>query len=147
VSETGEWSTLYDQGGLILVLPAKKMGTQKSWIKTGIEFYHNRPCMSVAADEWADWSLSPLPSDHEGVGKRTVEMEREREDGVWGSALRISLVDEKGDKMPVREVTWAFHGLDEDGEILIRIYAAKPTKDERNELLVNFEKFEIEYRD
>ena len=54
VSETGEWSTLYDQGGLILVLPAKKLGTQKSWIKTGIEFYHNRPCMSVAADEWAD---------------------------------------------------------------------------------------------
>jgi regulation of enolase protein 1 (concanavalin A-like superfamily) len=60
VSETGEWSTLYDQGGLILVLPAKKSGTQKRWMKTGIEFYHNKLCMSVvAADGWADWSFSP----------------------------------------------------------------------------------------
>jgi hypothetical protein len=76
-----------------------------------------------------------------------VEMEREREDGVWGSVLRISLIDEKGDKMPIREVTWAFHNLDEDDEILVGVYAAKPTKDERNELLVNFEGFELEYRD
>jgi regulation of enolase protein 1 (concanavalin A-like superfamily) len=148
VSVTGEWSTLYDQGGLIFVLPAKKSGTQKRWIKTGIEFYHNKPCMSVvAADEWADWSLSLLSPEKERAGKMMVEMEREREDGIWGSVLRISLVNEKGDKMPIREVTWAFHDLDEDDEILVGVYAAKPTKDERNELLVNFEGFEIEYRD
>jgi len=60
--------------------------------------------------------------------------------------LRISLVDEKGDKMPIREITWAYHDLDEDDEILAGVYAAKPTKDERNGLLVNFERFEIEYR-
>jgi regulation of enolase protein 1 (concanavalin A-like superfamily) len=101
----------------------------------------------VAADEWADWSLSPLSSEHDRAGNMTVEMEREREDGVWGSVLRISLVDEKRDKMPIREVTWAFHDLDDDDEILVGAYAAKPTKDERNELLVDFEKFEIEYRE
>jgi hypothetical protein len=61
--------------------------------------------------------------------------------------LRISLVDEKRDRMPIREVTWAFHDLDDDDETPVGVYAAKPTKDERNELLVDFEKFEIEYRE
>jgi len=147
VSASGEWSTLYDQGGLVLVLPAKKSGTQKRWVKTGIEFYNNKPRMSVvAADEWADWSLLPLSAEDERAGKMRVEMERELEDGVWNSVLRISLVDEKVGKIPIREVTWAFHDLDEEAEMIVGVYAAKPTKDDRDELLVNFEGFEIQYR-
>lgn len=147
VSASGEWKTLYDQGGLVIVLPAKKSGTQKRWVKTGIEFYHEKPRMSVvAADEWADWSLLPLSSEDERDGKMTVEMEREKEDGAFNSVLRISLVDEKGVKMPIREVTWAFHDLNEDDEMVVGVYAAKPTKDDAEELLVNFEGFEIEYR-
>jgi hypothetical protein len=148
VSASGEWSTLYDQGGLVLVLPPKRAGTQKRWVKSGIEFYNNKPRMSiVAADEWADWSLLPLSAEDERAGKMTVVMERELEDGVWNSVLRISLVDEKGGKMPIREVTWAFHDLGADDEMLIGVYAAKPTKDDRDELLVNFEGFEIEYKE
>jgi regulation of enolase protein 1 (concanavalin A-like superfamily) len=148
VSASGEWSTLYDQGGLVLVLPAKKSGTQKRWVKTGIEFYNNKPRMSVvAADEWADWSLLPLSAEDERAGKMTVVMERELEGGVWNSVLRVSLVDEKGNKMPIREVTWAFHDLDETDEMVVGVYAAKPTKDDREELLVSFEGFEIEYRE
>lgn len=70
VSASGEWNTLYDQGGLVLVFPPKKPGTQKRWIKTGIEFYNNKPKMSVvAADEWADWSLLPLSAGDERAGK------------------------------------------------------------------------------
>jgi regulation of enolase protein 1 (concanavalin A-like superfamily) len=148
VSASGEWSTLYDQGGLVLVLPPKKSGTQKRWIKTGIEFYNNKPRMSVvAADEWADWSLLPLSAEDERAGKMTVEMEREQEDGEWNSVLRVSLVDEKGNKMPIREVTWAFHDLDEGDEMMVGVYAAKPTKDAREELPVKFEGFAIEYRE
>lgn len=147
VSASGEWKTLYDQGGLVLVLPAKKSGTQKRWVKTGIEFYHEKPRMSVvAADEWADWSLLPLSPEDEEAGKMTVEMEREIEDGVFNSVLRISLVDGKGGKTPIREVTWAFHDLDENDELLVGIYAAKPTKDDTEGLVVNFEGFKIEYR-
>jgi regulation of enolase protein 1 (concanavalin A-like superfamily) len=56
VSALARWKTLYDQGGLVLVLPPKSNGTQKRWVKAGIEFFHNKPTMSVvAADEWADW--------------------------------------------------------------------------------------------
>ena len=147
VSASGEWSTLYDQGGLVLVLPPKKPGTQSRWVKTGIEFYHNKPRMSVvAADEWADWSLLPLSEEDERAGKMTVEMEREQEDGEWNSVLRVSLVDGEGNKMPIREVTWAFHDLDESDEMLVGVYAAKPTKDAREDLLVEFEGFAIEYR-
>jgi hypothetical protein len=45
-----------------------------------------------------------ISSEDESAGKMTTEIEREREraDGVWGSVLRISLEDEKGDKMPIR---------------------------------------------
>ena len=101
----------------------------------------------VAADEWADWSLLPLSAEDESAGKMTVVMERELEDGKWNSVLRVSLVDDKGDKMPIREVTWAFHDVEEGDEMTIGVYAAKPTKDDRDELVVNFEGFEIEYRE
>jgi regulation of enolase protein 1 (concanavalin A-like superfamily) len=85
VTAKGPWETLYDQGGLFLVLPPKKGGTQKRWVKSGIEFYQGKPMMSVvAADEWADWSLLPLGKEDEEKGSMTVEFEREKEeDGSW----------------------------------------------------------------
>lgn len=132
----------------MLVLPAKKSNTQKRWVKAGIEFYQNKPCMSVvAADEWADWSLLPMPEVNETQGRMTVEMEREVENGRYGSVLRVLLVSNQGDKMPIREITWAFHDLDEDEEMWVGIYAAKPTKDGRQELEVKLEEFVIEIRD
>jgi uncharacterized protein len=146
---TGEWKTLYDQGGLVLVFPPRKSGTQKRWVKCGIEFYNNVPRMSVvAADEWADWSLLPLSGADEVAGRMTVEVEREREeDGSWGSVLRICLVDGERGRMLIREITWAFHDLDEREEMWVGVFAAKPTRDERDELVVTIEKFEIETRD
>ena len=149
ISATGDWKTLYDQGGMVLVLPPSKSGTQKRWVKAGIEFYGNKPRMSVvAADKWADWSLLPLSAADEKAGKMTVEMEREQEeDGSWGSVLRILLVGEDGEKMPIREITWAFHDVDESEEMWVGMMAAKPTADEREELVVTLEGFEIEFRD
>ena len=151
VSATGDWKTLYDQGGMVLVLPPNRSspGGQKRWIKAGIEFYGNKPRMSVvAADLWADWSLLPLSAADEEAGKMTVDMEREQEeDGSWGSVLRISLVGEGGEKMPIREVTWAFHDVDESVEMWVGMMAAKPTKDKREELVVTLEGFAIQSRD
>jgi regulation of enolase protein 1 (concanavalin A-like superfamily) len=131
------------------VLPPKKSSAnpeQKRWVKTGIEFYHGRPFMSVvAADEWADWSLVPLSGAIAHKGKVTVEIERDmEEDGKLGSMLRVLMAEENGNKTPVREVTWAFHNIDEEEEIWISMFAAKPTKCELKELLVRFEGFEIE---
>ena len=103
---------------------------------------------AVAADEWADWSLLPLSSEAEEEGKMTVELEREQEeDGKWGSVLRISLVDGKGVRMMIRQITWVFHDLDEESVIEVGVFVAKPTVDDIEELKVDFEGFEIVYRE
>jgi regulation of enolase protein 1 (concanavalin A-like superfamily) len=149
VSAIGEWNTLYDQGGLMIVLPATKSRptSQKRWIKTGIEFYHGKPMMSVvAADLWADWSLLPLSPTDEKEGRMSVIVEREEEEGGWGSVLKISLLGNDG-ATPIREVTWAFHDLDEEEEMWVGIAVAKPTMGEKDELAVRFEGFKIETRD
>jgi hypothetical protein len=80
------------------------------------------------------------------AGKMTVIMERDQENGAWTSVLRVSLIDEKEEKMPIREVTWAFRDLNGDEDIMVGVYGAKPTTDERDELLVSFEGLELEYR-
>jgi uncharacterized protein len=149
VTATGDWKTLYDQGGLHLVLPPKKGSSQKRWVKSGIEFYQGKPMMSVvAADEWADWSLLPLSTKgEERSGSVSVEFEREQEeDGSWGSVLRVLQVGRFGVKTPIREVTWAFWDVDESQDLEIGMYAAKPIKDERESLAVEFEDFAVEVR-
>ncbi|RDL42553.1 Uncharacterized protein BP5553_02532 [Venustampulla echinocandica] len=153
VSASGEWKTLYDQGGLIIVLPAKKSSAssdrlQKRWIKMGIEFYDERPMMSVvAADAWADWSLCPLEGEDEKAGKMTVAVERKRaKDGGWGPVLQVLRVGKEGVKTPIREVTWAFHDIDEDAEMWVGMFGAKPTESDVEELVVRLEGFEVEMR-
>lgn len=149
VSATGKWKTLYDQGGLMIVLPSTKSRPteQKRWVKTGIEFYHGRPMMSVvAADLWADWSLLPLSPEDEEAGKMSVVIEREEEGGDYSTVLKILLVGKDG-QTPIREVTWAFHDLDEDQEMWVGMAVAKPTVGDNEELTVSFEGFQIEIRD
>ena len=149
VTASGDWKTLYDQGGLVLILPSKSSSTQKRWVKAGIEFYNNKPCMSVvAADEWADWSLLPLTGSDASKGKMTVEIEREQEpNGDWGTVLRVLQILDGGEKTPIREVTWAFHDVDEQEEMWVGMFAAKPTKDIRESLTVHLQDFEVELRD
>jgi len=149
VSVTGEWKTLYDQGCLMIVLPSTKSRPteQKRWMKTGIEFYKGKPMMSVvAADLWADWSLLPLSAEDEEKGRMSVVVERDEEAGSWGSVLRVLLVGKDG-RTPIREVTWAFHDLDEGQEMWVGMAVAKPTVSEKDELVVSFECFEVELRD
>ncbi|KAJ5322135.1 Protein of unknown function DUF1349 [Penicillium brevicompactum] len=119
------WKKNYDQGGLVIVLNAAD-GSQK-WVKSGIELTHGRPHLSaVAKDNWADWSLLPVPS---GGGAATLEMVREEDNSLW-----IYLV-EGVQKSPIREVTWVF---DQDvKDIWVGVYAARPSS-EGGELPVNF---------
>lgn len=133
----------------MVVLPSTKSRptNQKRWIKTGIEFYQGKPMMSVvAADLWADWSLLPLSASAEKEGKMSVVVERKESKGEWGTVLVVKLVGEDGE-LPIREVTWAFHDLDESEEIWVGMAVAKPTHGEKEELTVTFEGFEIELRD
>jgi regulation of enolase protein 1 (concanavalin A-like superfamily) len=148
-----KWQTLFDQGGIVIVLPPKKSvvsisasSSQKRWVKAGIEFYGGRPMMSVvAADAWADWSLLPLSAASEAKGQVTVEIEREVEaDGEKGTVLKVLLVDEDGVKTIIREVTWAFWEVDESAEMWVGAFAAKPTVDDIEVLEVTFDDFVIE---
>jgi regulation of enolase protein 1 (concanavalin A-like superfamily) len=145
VTVSADWTTLYDQGGLLFLIPGESGNDgnpKKRWIKTGIEFYGGRPCMSVVvADHWADWSLSPLPEGADG--KVTVEIEREQKNGKLEGTLRVSVVGEDQQRTPVREVTSIFWDVDESQQCWVGAFAAKPTKDSVKDLEVKFTGFEI----
>lgn len=129
VSLNANWKDQYNQGGLILVL--NSAGEGRKWIKTGIELTHGKPHVStVTKDRWADWSLLPIPS---GGAAATIEVVREEGNTLW-----IYLV-EATQKFPIREVTWAFEGIQ---DCWVGLYAAKPSEGE--ELEVNFEQAVIE---
>ncbi|EER38436.1 conserved hypothetical protein [Histoplasma capsulatum H143] len=132
----GEWTTLYDQGGLILVMNGAN-GTQK-WVKAGIEFVDDKPYVSVVAkDQWADWSLFPLtPGEGPGASAR-IEMAREKDTSLW-----IYLV-EGGERRRIRQITWAFADEERVAECWAGVYAAKPAK-EGGELVVTFKELDIE---
>ena len=158
VTVTAEWKTLFDQGGLVLILPPykhKEDGSGKDearehrrWIKTGIEVFEGKLNVStVACDRYADWSLTPL--DNERKGKITVEMSREVKDGEKTGTLWVHIVDTtSGAKRPLREVAWVFEdGPESESDCEIGVYAAKPIRDEEdgdNELDVIFEGLRIE---
>ena len=69
----------------------------------------------------------------------------EREKG--GPSLWVYLIDSQGRRTTVRKVTWAF---EKEGELEIGLHSARPTStvagdvDEGDELLVEFDDFEIE---
>jgi regulation of enolase protein 1 (concanavalin A-like superfamily) len=142
VTVSANWKTLYDQGGLVLVLPQKE-GPRK-WVKAGIEFSHGKVHAStVACDAWADWSLSmqQLPGNI-----FTIELEREVVDGKPGSTLWVYGY-EGAERLPLREVTWVFEKADQAEDCWIGAFAAKPTRDEddpNKALEVSFSHFEIE---
>ncbi|KAI4240366.1 MAG: hypothetical protein L6R40_005192 [Gallowayella cf. fulva] len=154
VTVKGRWKTLYDQGGLLLILPspaataAAEAGEYRSkWIKTGIEFYNGKPHISaVACDRWADWSLLPLPSP--STEEVAIRMDREVKNGEKTSTLWITYQNpQSGAWMPIREIAWGFE--EDEGDARIGVYAAKPTADEDDddddgELEVEFTRFEVQ---
>lgn len=109
------------------------------WVKTGIEFVDgNCNISTVAADDWADWSLVPMHDD--GLNKVTVEIERK------GVSLWVYMV-ENGIRRAIREITWVFQDVEEDEEVHIGCYVARPTGksvgSEEEDLEVWFEGFEV----
>ncbi|KKY15877.1 hypothetical protein UCRPC4_g06063 [Phaeomoniella chlamydospora] len=159
ISFSASWLTLYDQGGIVFALPQRSgSGGDKvnpKFIKAGIEFYENRPQLSVVAvDRWADWSLFGVPPSLLNAAAEqgstspitTIELEREKEaDGTLGSSLWVYLL-EGNVRKPLREVTWIFHELDQERECWVGAFAAKPTADSDDPsrgLTVAFENFEV----
>ncbi|KAH8590983.1 hypothetical protein B0O99DRAFT_633404 [Bisporella sp. PMI_857] len=149
ITVEAKWRTLYDQGGLVFILPdslsptadaAQKRGWR--WIKSGIEYYKNEAYVStVAADRTADWSLIKNPSEG---GEATVEFERDPENRtLWVYAVADAGAEGE-QRTPVREVTWVF-GEDGEREAWVGVYAAKPTANEDgSELAVGFKGWELD---
>lgn len=127
VAVTADWKHLYDQGGLILVLP--QADGSKKWIKTGIEFVDGKAMIStVVTDRYADWSLQPLPQA--GGNSVTVEMERA------GVSLWVYVI-QGVERRPIRKVAWVFEEGNVKGECWVGAYAAKPSQ-EGGDLEVTF---------
>jgi regulation of enolase protein 1 (concanavalin A-like superfamily) len=119
------------------------------WIKAGIEFYQSKPFIGhVACEKWADWSLTQAGITPEG--NVTIEVEKHPKDGT----LWIYSIGEKGERYPIREVTWAFadenlKGKDgKEREIWVGVYACTPIlegrKGEEDALTVGFEGWELD---
>ncbi|KAL4998152.1 hypothetical protein BDV10DRAFT_167870 [Aspergillus recurvatus] len=135
VAFSANWSQKYDQGGLIIVLNGNS--EDRKWVKTGIEFTHDKPHLStVSKDRWADWSLLPVPSGGTGA---TLEIVREPDDSLW--IYFIQGVQ----KSPIREVTWVFAEGDVS-DAWVGVYAARPSSAGGN-LVVNFASLIIEVTD
>jgi uncharacterized protein len=124
VTVKADWARQYDQGGLVLFLPA--WPSYSLWVKSGIEFVDGKPYVStVGARDAADWSILPVPGGESSI---TFEIEREEADEKNGSSLWVYLI-EGGERKAVREMTWVFkEKADLDGMISVGVYAARPAK-------------------
>ncbi|KAH9215244.1 hypothetical protein DL95DRAFT_336785 [Leptodontidium sp. 2 PMI_412] len=168
VTFAARWEVLYDQGGLVLILPCEGEGEGKEggiaetskWVKTGVEFVEGRAWVStVGCDRWADWSLTSagiVDSEGEGEGEEegkktvTLEMERNRTEGT----LWIYVVEGDGKRVPLRENTWILspegNGGSPDREAWVGIFAATPIlegRDKTGALTVEFKDWELELED
>ncbi|KAH7407632.1 hypothetical protein BKA64DRAFT_426340 [Cadophora sp. MPI-SDFR-AT-0126] len=162
VTLSGAWDKLYDQGGLVLIVPDLNCSSNPNeaalngqWVKSGIEFVDDAPKVgTVACDRFADWSLVtegivPVSGGGADVTQVTIEMERRPvDDTLW------VYVVQDGKRSGIREVTWLLSlAKDEDGkpkerEAWVGVYAATPTIEEGAKPLdVRFEGFELELRD
>ena len=147
VNINGAWTTLFDQGGLVLELMPTEQEGERKWVKAGIEFFDGKPHIGVVAcDRWADWTLLELEGN-----ETTIEMEREVESGKKTSSLWIYIVGRDGKRRPIREITWVFDGHGSGSHYdtcRVGVYAAKPTEDEDDKtrsLNVTFRNFEIKH--
>ncbi|KAF8847419.1 hypothetical protein BDZ45DRAFT_811589 [Acephala macrosclerotiorum] len=150
VTVKAKWERLYDQGGIVLILPGvggEVKEEELKWVKAGIEFYMNEPFVGhVACEKWADWSLTQagITADK----SITIEMEKDPKAGT----LWVYTIGEKGERYPIREVTWFFgdENLGEEGEkdVWVGAYAATPIMEgresEKDGLVVGFEGWELD---
>ena len=132
----------YDQAGLLLHLrrtPTPSTATEATeatnaapdkWLKTGVEFANGVPWLStVACDNWADWSVTPLPAAAAAAPvTATVEARREIDahgTSLWVYALELDSEEAMVKRTPLREVAW-FFAAEEGWEVGVGAYAARP---------------------
>ncbi|KAJ3520491.1 hypothetical protein NM208_g13684 [Fusarium decemcellulare] len=144
---TAPYTHQYDQAGLLLTLT--KPSAPRKWIKTGVEFFNNRPRFStVCCDSYADWSIAAVPQEEEGAvksGDKTVTVRVEKESTSGGVCLWVYRVHEDGEKTPLREICWVYDDGGDGWELEVGAAAARPDKDLTESLEARFDKFEVEW--
>jgi regulation of enolase protein 1 (concanavalin A-like superfamily) len=123
------------------------------WIKAGIEYYQSKPLLStVCCDNYADWSVSRLPSNEEAVrdGEASVTLLLQKEHDEHGVSLWIYHVDAEGDgtKTPMRECCWLFAERGEgkkDWELEVGGLVARPDKDAEGALEAEFGRLDVQW--
>jgi regulation of enolase protein 1 (concanavalin A-like superfamily) len=128
VTVHADWATRYDQGGIAIIFPEHK---PLKWVKTGIEVENGAPQFgTVGTYAFSDWSLSPVTPQNATTARFLLERDGSE---IWVYAL--DLQNRGAEKYPLREVTWAFleDRADDDVELWVGVYAAKPTYSPANQ--------------
>lgn len=145
----------YDQGGLLLSFRPASSPVPSSpppkWIKTGVEFYNAAPRLStVSCDTWADWSVGDRSLDGSESESRklwtTVSVEKQVDH--HGPSFWVFRVLGDGTKVPLREITWIYGGGEEEvakWELTVEALAARPNTEVKEDLVVEFRDFEVEW--
>jgi regulation of enolase protein 1 (concanavalin A-like superfamily) len=127
VTVSADWTTRYDQGGIAIIFPEKK---PLKWVKSGIEVETGSPQFgTVGTYAFSDWSLSPVTPANATTARFLLER-----DGSEMWVYVLNLEDPTAERYPLREVTWAFleDRADDDVELWVGVYAAKPTYNAAN---------------
>ncbi|KAG5945545.1 hypothetical protein E4U53_006694 [Claviceps sorghi] len=134
----------FDQAGILLTFTR---GSDRKWIKSGVEFFNNVPRLStVCTDNYSDWSVSDAPNgDAIRSGCRPVTITVERVDEELGRSLWIYHVD-GSKRTPLRQVTWPFGTAGDGWELEVSAAIARPYKDTQDKLEATFPSFDVEWR-
>lgn len=146
ITFSADWSEQYDQAGLIFTFDSVSGTRERRWIKTGLEYYNGTPQLStVSCDRWADWSITPLAA-FEDSKSITVTIEKGR-DGL-GLGFWVYYIKRDGTKEPLREICWVYGDDDSSGKdwnLTIGALVARPAKDAKDDLVVQFKDFDVQW--
>lgn len=146
ITFSADWSEQYDQAGLIFTFESVSGTRERRWIKTGLEYYNGTPQLStVSCDRWADWSITPLAA-FEDSKSITVTIEKGR-DGL-GLGFWVYYIKQDGTKEPLREICWVYGDDDSSGKdwnLTIGALVARPAKDAKDDLVVQFKDFDVQW--
>ncbi|KAF6814318.1 hypothetical protein CMUS01_12658 [Colletotrichum musicola] len=146
VTFSADWSEQYDQAGLILTFNSISGTRERRWIKTGLEYYNNTPQLStVSCDRWADWSITPVAAFGD---TKFITVSVEKEQDSLGVSFWVYFVRQDGTKEPLREICWVFGDDDSSGKdwnLTVGALVARPAKDAKDSLTVQFKDFDVQW--
>ncbi|KAI8626810.1 hypothetical protein F5Y19DRAFT_190395 [Xylariaceae sp. FL1651] len=161
----GPWTERYDQAGLLFV-PKPVLSSSSliattttsssqapdKWLKTGIEYYQDKPQFStVGCDRYADWSIGPLTTAVDPARGVTLEAVREGDEhgrSIWIYQLVVDgATGEVVERIPLREVCWILadeeEGQGEAWVLDVSPLVARPEKNATAALSVEFKEFTV----